>query len=304
MADASRRGIWEMTAAMAMSGTIGWFVVMSGEPPVNVVFWRCLFGLPALLLICRLGGHLRLDAFDRRRLMLAIAGGVALVLNWLALFSAYPLASISVATIVYNVQPFLLVGLGVVFLGEKISRSKAFWLVVAFAGTVAMTMGRAQVGTSAGPSGYLLGILLSLTAAFCYALAALAARQLKGTPPQLIALVQVATGAVMLAPLADWTSLPSTPATWSMLATLGFVHTGLMYALLYSAIQRLPVALTGTLSFLYPVVAVLVDIFAFGHVLTATQAAGAAGILLAAIAATLNWAPSFLNTPRTKENRA
>ncbi len=304
MADASRRGIWEMTAAMAMSGTIGWFVVMSGEPPVNVVFWRCLFGLPALLLICRLGGHLRLDAFNRRRLMLAIAGGVALVLNWLALFSAYPLASISVATIVYNVQPFLLVGLGVVFLGEKISRSKVFWLVVAFAGTVAMTMGGAQVGTVAGPSGYLLGILLSLTAAFCYALAALAARQLKGTPPQLIALVQVATGAVMLAPLADWTSLPSTPATWSMLGTLGFVHTGLMYALLYSAIQRLPVALTGTLSFLYPVVAVLVDIFAFGHVLTATQAAGAAGILLAAIAATLHWAPPFLNPPRTKENRA
>lgn len=304
MADASRRGIWEMTAAMAMSGTIGWFVVMSGEPPVNVVFWRCMFGLPALLLICRLGGHLRLDAFNRRRLMLAIVGGVALVLNWLALFSAYPLASISVATIVYNVQPFLLVGLGVVFLGEKISRSKVFWLVVAFAGTVAMTMGGAQVGTAAGPFGYLLGILLSLTAAFCYALAALAARQLKGTPPQLIALVQVATGAVMLAPLADWTSLPSTPATWSILATLGFVHTGLMYALLYSAIQRLPVALTGTLSFLYPVVAVLVDIFAFGHVLTATQAAGAAGILLAAIAATLNWAPPFLNTPRRKENRA
>lgn len=304
MADASRRGIWEMTAAMAMSGTIGWFVVMSGEPPVNVVFWRCLFGLPALLLICRLGGHLRPDAFDRRRLMLTIAGGVALVLNWLALFSAYPLASISVATIVYNVQPFLLVGLGVVFLGEKISRSKLFWLVVAFAGTVAMTMGGVQVGTAAGPFGYLLGILLSLTAAFCYALAALAARQLKGTPPQLIALVQVATGIIMLAPLADWTSLPSTPATWSMLATLGFVHTGLMYALLYSAIQRLPVALTGTLSFLYPVVAVLVDIFAFGHVLTAMQAAGAAGILLAAIAATLNWAPPFLNTPRRKENRA
>ncbi len=293
-----------MTAAMAMSGTIGWFVVMSGEPPVNVVFWRCLFGFPALLLICRLGGHLRWAAFDRRRLMLAIAGGMALVLNWLALFSAYPLASISVATIVYNVQPFLLVGLGVLFLGEKVSRGKVFWLIVAFAGTVAMTIGGVQVGTAAGPSGYLLGILLSLTAAFCYALAALAARQLKGTPPQLIALVQVATGAVMLAPLSDWTSLPSTPATWSMLATLGFVHTGLMYALLYSAIQRLPVALTGTLSFLYPVVAVLVDIFAFGHVLTATQAVGAAGILLAAVAATLNWAPPFLNSLRTKENRA
>lgn len=297
------RGILEMTAAMVVSGTIGWFVVTSGEPPVDVVFWRCLFALPALVAICLAGGHLRVLLLDRRKLMLAIGGGVALVLNWLALFSAYPLASISVATIVYNVQPFLLVGLGLAFLNEPISRDRLAWLAVAFAGTAVMTLGGAQIGSPTGAGGYLLGIFLSLAAAFFYALAALAARKLRGTPPQLIALIQVATGVLMLAPLADWDTLPTGLGTWSVLVTLGFVHTGLMYALLYGAIQKLPVALTGTLSFLYPVVAVAVDLFAFGHVLTLTQAIGGCAILFAAIATTLNWSPFQLKTPATPGDR-
>jgi len=32
------RGALQMTAAMTISGTIGWFVVVSGEPVIDVVF--------------------------------------------------------------------------------------------------------------------------------------------------------------------------------------------------------------------------------------------------------------------------
>ena len=39
-----KRGSLEMTAAMLISGSIGWFVLMSGQPVVNVVFWRCAVG--------------------------------------------------------------------------------------------------------------------------------------------------------------------------------------------------------------------------------------------------------------------
>ena len=37
-------GRLEMIAAMALSGTIGYFVVESGQSVWNVVFFRCLFG--------------------------------------------------------------------------------------------------------------------------------------------------------------------------------------------------------------------------------------------------------------------
>ena len=50
------RGTIEMTAAMAILGTIGWFVVMSGQPIMDVVFWRCAFGAVTLLVICARSG--------------------------------------------------------------------------------------------------------------------------------------------------------------------------------------------------------------------------------------------------------
>ena len=37
-----------------------------------------------------------------------------------------------------------------------------------------------------------------------------------------------------------------------MLVTLGVVHTGLVYILMYGAIQKLPTHLQGSLSFIYP----------------------------------------------------
>lgn len=73
-----------------------------------------------------------------------------------------------------------------------------------------------------------------------------------------------------------------------MLLTLGIVHTGIMYQLLYSAIQKLPTPITGSLSFIYPVVAIVVDNLVFGHALNLTQLAGGALILFAAAGS--NWA--------------
>ena len=146
---------------------------------------------------------------------------------------------------------------------------------------------------------FLLGVGLSLTAAFLYAIATLVTKRLKGTPPHLIALIQVATGMIMLAPLADFSTLPGSVSQWLSLVTIGIVHTGLMYYLLYGAIQKLPTHIIGALSFIYPAVAVLVDMVAFGHVLRPVQFLGGALILLAAAASTLGW--SFFRTSRVTE---
>lgn len=70
---------------------------------------------------------------------------------------------------------------------------------------------------------------------------------------------------------------------------MGVVHTGLMYILLYGAIQRLPTTLTGALSFIYPVVAFGVDALAFGRRLEPGQILGAAAILLAAAGMMSAW---------------
>ena len=111
-----------MVAAMLISGTIGWFVLVSGQAVVDVVFWRCLIGGGMLLLVCAVLGLLRAELLGRRVLLLAVLSGVAIVGNWLLLFASYAQASIAVSTVVYNVQPFMLVGLAALFLGERITK--------------------------------------------------------------------------------------------------------------------------------------------------------------------------------------
>ncbi|MCJ2057504.1 DMT family transporter [Methylobacterium sp. J-048] len=276
-----------MSAAMAISGTIGLFVVMSKQPLANVVFWRCAFGTVTLLLICAAFGLLRPGLITGRQIALAALGGVAIVANWLFLFAAYPLASIAIATAVYNTQPFMLAALGIVVINERPSIAKLAWLVLAFVGMLAIVEARPESGGEAG--NYTLGIIFALTAAFLYALAAIVAKALNGVPPHLIALIQVAAGIGMLAPFADVAALPGTAIDWLWLVAIGVVHTGVMYCLLYGAIQKLPTSLTGALSFIYPIVAILVDRLAFGHHLAVMQWLGIAAILLAAAGSTLGW---------------
>lgn len=282
-----RRGSLEMTAAMLISGTIGWFVLMSGQPVLDVVFWRCVFGAATLLLICAAFGFLRKDLLTRTTFLLAVLSGAAIVGNWVLLFASYSRASIAIGTAVYNVQPFMLVGLAALFLGEKITAQKLSWLAVSFLGMLAIVSAHGEQGQ--GGADYLTGIALALGAALLYAIAALIIKRLTGTPPHLIALIQVSTGILLLAPWANYSALPQHVGAWASLLTLGMVHTGVMYVLLYSAIQRLPTAMTGALSFIYPIAAILVDWFAFGHRLEPLQWLGVAAILLAAAGMQQGW---------------
>jgi len=284
---ATSRGAVEMTVAMLMSGTIGWLVVSSQQSAFNVVFFRCVFGGATLALVCAALGLFRRNLFSWRMLGLAALGGVAIVVNWVLLFAAYSRASISMATAVYNTQPFMLVALGAVVFRERITASTVAWLLVAFGGLVLVV--RVEPAVLAVPGRYLEGIAYAVGAAAMYAVSSIITKHLKGTPPHLIALIQVGLGVLMLAPFVRFDALSTTGAHWLELVTLGVVNTGIMYVLLYGAIQKLPTAMTGALSFIYPVVAIIVDRVAFGQKLAWVQVFGAVLILLAAAGVNFGW---------------
>lgn len=282
-----RRGAAEMSIAMLMSGTIGWLVVSSQQSAFNVVFFRCIFGGATLALVCAVLGFFRRKLFSWKMVGLALLGGAAIVANWVLLFAAYSRASISMATAVYNTQPFMLVALGAIVFRERISASTVLWLVLAFIGLVFVV--KVEPAVLAVPGQYLVGIGYAVGAAAMYAVSSIITKHLKGTPPHLIALIQVSLGVVMLAPLVRFDALPATGVQWLELLVLGVVNTGLMYVLLYGAIQKLPTSMTGALSFIYPVVAIIVDRIAFGQTLAWIQVLGAVLILLAAAGVNLGW---------------
>jgi drug/metabolite transporter (DMT)-like permease len=276
-----------MSIAMLMSGTIGWLVVSSQQSPFNVVFFRCIFGGATLALVCAVLGLFRRKLFSWKMFGLALLGGAAIVVNWVLLFAAYSRASISMATAVYNTQPFMLVALGALVFRERISASTLAWLAVAFIGLVFVV--KVEPAVLAVPGQYLVGVAYAVGAAAMYAVSSIITKRLKGTPPHLIALIQVSLGVVMLAPFVRFDALPTSASQWFELAVLGVVNTGLMYVLLYGAIQKLPTSLTGALSFIYPVVAIIVDRIAFGQTLAWIQVLGAVLILLAAAGVNLGW---------------
>ncbi|WP_263281382.1 DMT family transporter [Halotalea alkalilenta] len=276
-----------MTTAMVISGTVGWFVLETRMPAASVVFWRCALGAVAMLLACAGLGLLRRSMLDARQLGMVALGGMALIANWVLLFAAYSHASIAVATVTYHTQPFMLVALGALLFGEKPTANKLGWLAVAFCGVVLIIIGGERSGSPA--PGYLVGIGLALGAALFYAIAAAITKSLKVVPPQLIVLIQLIVGTVALLPFATWPNGASAAHAWGLLLTIGFIHTGLMSTLLYGAIQKVSTSLVGVLSFVYPIVAILVDAWAFGHLLGPVQIGGAVAILVAVAGMNFGW---------------
>lgn len=207
------RGIMEMTTAMVISGTVGWFVLETQMPAASVVFWRCAFGAVAMLLACAGLGLLRRGVLNGRQAGLIALGGVALSANWVLLFAAYSHASIAVATVTYHTQPFMLVALGVLFFGEKPTANKLGWLGVAFGGVVLIVIGGQQADSHV--PGYMAGIGLALAAAFFYAIAAAITKSLKGVPPHVIVVIQMIVGSVLLVPFATWPDGAPSPHAWA-----------------------------------------------------------------------------------------
>lgn len=285
--DSKTAGTLEMAAAMVIAGTVGWFVIKTGLPAVSVVFWRCTFGAVAMLAVCLYMGLLRDRSLSAKQGGMAALGGIALTASWTLLFAAYSHASIAVATVTYHTQPFMLVTLGALFFGEQLTAQKVGWLGVAFGGVLLVVIGQQQSG--APSSNYLLGVGLALAAAFFYAIAAAITKHLKAVPPRVIVLIQMIVGALLLMPFASWPSGESKAQAWGFLLAIGFIHTGLMSTLLYGAIQKISTSSVGVLSFIYPIVAIQVDAWAFGHRLGLVQIAGSVAILAAVAGMNLGW---------------
>jgi drug/metabolite transporter (DMT)-like permease len=288
MADAStaRFPAANLALAMVIAGTVGAFVTESGLHPVTVVFWRCVFGAIFLFAWCLLRGYLPDRTLSPSRLALAALAGVCMVLSWTAFFAGFAMTSIATTTIVYHVQPFFVVMIGVIFLKERISLDQLLWMIGAFLGVV---LASGLVVAHGHPdASWALGIALTLGAALLYAVATILAKGLGQQRAENTVLFQTVVGIVMLAPYAD-IGQHIAPASWGWLLGIGVLHTGIAYVLMNSAFPRLTTPVIGVITFIYPVVAIIVDWAIYGHPLGPAQAAGMALIALATLGVRLGW---------------
>lgn len=288
-----RPPVFRYVVAMILSGTIGLFVTESHQSPANIVFFRCLFAALSLSIYCFFTGKFRDTKFSGRTLLLTILGGVCIVYNWVLFFSAFQLTSITVTTVVYHVQPFMVAVLGWMFLKEALDRSKMIWMCIAFVGIIFVagpTLGDVQADAP-----YLLGIGCTIAAALLYAIATIIAKSLRGIRPHLIVVVQMFVGTIVVLPLASFAQFSPVPKEWMALLALGTLNTCVMYVLIYSAFHKLNTQTIAVLTFVYPAVALLSDVVFYGNRPSVSELVGIALILTANLASAQKWTLSGMS---------
>lgn len=272
------RGELLMAGGGLLLGTLGVFAEEAAQSPATTVWFRCVFGLLALLGWAAARGQLStLLGLQGRALALVAGAGASMILSWGLFFAAIGLCSIAVSTVVVHLQPFWLLAWAALVGGERVRRAQWGAAAVALLGLV-LASGLALPEPGAGPAlstGPLWGVALSVAASLAYAAAVLLAHAQAARVGSLaLAVGPCAVGSVLLAPWVLLQGLPAPGAAWLWLAGLGVLHTGLAYVLLYAGMARLPAGRVAVLQFVYPATAVLVDAVVYGRSLGGAQGTG------------------------------
>ena len=267
-----------LSAAMAIFGTLSVFVrnipLASGE----LALYRAV--LAALLI----GGYLlltrqKLDLSGiRRELLLLLLSGVAMGFNWILLFQAYRYTTVSVATLSYYFAPVIVTVLSPVLFHEKLTRRQVVCFVMSTVGLV-LVIG---VTDLARGGGHFTGILFGLGAAVLYAAVILLNKSIRNISGIHRTFLQFLAAILVLIPYVACTGgfhLAGMPALgWGCLLVVGLFHTGVTYCMYFSALKELSGQEASILSYIDPLVAVVISVLVLHEPITASQLAG--GILI------------------------
>ena len=266
-----------MILSMAIFGTLAIFVrnipVSSGE----LALYR------AVLAATLIGGFLCLTKQKlpvsriKKEIPLLLASGVAMGINWILLFEAYKYTTVSAATLSYYFAPVIVTAISPVLFRERLTGKQILCFAMSTLGLVMIT----GVG-GAGGENDLIGILFGLGAAVFYAMVVLLNKFIQNVEGIHRTFLQFLSAIVVLLPYVLMTSgvtLGSLPgAGWGNLLIVGLIHTGITYCMYFSSLKELPGQKAAILSYIDPLVAVLVSVTILGEPMTAWQAVG--GILI------------------------
>ncbi|GAB3787850.1 DMT family transporter [Dyella agri] len=286
----TRSVVLQLVLAECLIGSVGVFVHESHQDAVTAVFYRCLFGGLFLLGWGLAKGYLRGLWRERALLRGAVLSGVLLVLNWVAFFGGMARSSIGVATLIYQCYPFVMLVLAALVQGERTPPAELAWTALAFVGVVC-TSDPVHLLRGAGSS-YLIGVGLAFLAALLCGASLLMSRQVGKERPFALVMIQCWVGVAMLAGFSS-SSVFHLGLHWVWLLGLGVIHSGIVYVLFYSTYPRLPVATIAVVSFIYPLVALLLDYLLYGHRLAVVQVTGVLLIVLGTLGVNLKWRPGF-----------
>ena len=274
-------GKLKILTSMAIFGTVGIFVRFIPMASAAIAWCRGVMGCIFLLLLMAITGKKpNLGDMKRNGWILAISGA-AIGINWILLFEAYRYTTVAIATICYYLAPAF-VTLGSPLVGERLSGKKLGCIGVAMVGMVFVS------GVFQNyQEGSLLGIALGVGAAMFYASVILMNKKLSPISAYDKTLCQLAAASLVVSPYLlsaggiDFGAMSA--LSWGMLSILGIVHTGIAYALYFGGIRDVNAQTAAILSYLDPVLSILLSALILRERLDVFSVIGAVLILGSAL---------------------
>lgn len=268
-----------LSVAMAIFGTLGIFTrniaVSSGE----LALYRAILAA-VLIALYLLFTKQKIDFKGiKKELLLLLFSGLAMGINWILLFEAYKYTTVSVATLSYYFAPVIVTVVCPILFKEKMTKKQVICFVMSTMGLV-LIIG-IRKGNVSGTD--LLGILCGLGAAVFYATVILLNKFIKNVMGIHRTLLQFFAAILILIPYVLCTSGVTLNTLnlkgWISLLVVGLIHTGITYCLYFSALKELKGQEAAILSYIDPLVAVLVSVTILGEGITVSQMLGGALIL-------------------------
>ena len=268
-----------LIVSMSIFGTIGLFVRNIPLPSSEIALYRAVLAailIGAFLLVTKQKIPF---AKIKKEIPLLVLSGVAMGFNWILLFEAYKYTTVSVATLSYYFAPVIVTVACPILFKEKMGAKQIVCFVMSTLGIVLIT----GIGDLSQGSSHIKGILFGLGAATLYATVILLNKFTKTVDGIHRTFMQFLSAIAVLVPyvlFTDGVNLSTLDGRgWGFLLVIGLVHTGITYCLYFSSLKEMSGQKVAILSYIDPLVAVLISVVVLKEDLTPLQAVGGLMIL-------------------------
>ena len=245
------------------------FKLIASVPPVEVLAQRIIWSLPlcfVIMLFRRQIGEYLAVLKDWRTLRLLLASSLLIAVNWLVYIYSIFTDHVLAASLGYYLNPLVNVMLGMIFLGERLSRLQLVAVVIAGVGVAILLAGALDT------------LWISLTLAFSFGIYGLLR---KVAPVGSLPGLSVETTVLLLPSLgvAAWYLWAGdgrgfgSDTSISLLLMAGGVVTAVPLLLFATAARRMSYAALGFVQFLAPTLQFLLSLFVFHEPLKPVQLA-------------------------------
>lgn len=265
--------------SMVVFGTIGIFVrnipLSSGE----IALFRAIIATVAIIMYKIISRKKLVFKEIKKDLPILFISGAAIGFNWILLFQAYNYTTVSIATLSYYFAPVIVMIVCPILFREKLTIKQ---LICFFMSTIGLIM-VIGIGGMEKSNSNIIGIGFGLAAAVLYATVVILNKFIKNVTGIDRTLIQFIAAIIVLIPYIILTTGINIHKLDKIglisIFILGLLHTGVAYCLYFASLKELKGQEAAILSYMDPLVAIIVSVTILGESINSIQIIGGLMIL-------------------------